>query len=276
MSKVIGFVNQKGGVGKTTSSVNLAYILANKYNKKVLLIDFDAQHNVSDSYGVVDQFNQNLNDGNPVLLDDLNNTISDLLECVVDDIELPKDKSEYIYTCKGVDIIPSNSGLASFGDRLAYVEFQRETVLKRFIDKIKNDYDYVIIDSLPSKGHLQNNVLFACDEIIIPTNCSKLALSGHTELLYSIEKVKKNGNEKLKVVGILITMANERTDAFKIIKDIIYDNYDGYYIFNSVIPFIQKFEEGALKDKVWVEYLPKNKASQRYFDFTAEYLERSI
>lgn len=274
MCKVIGIVNQKGGVGKTTTTVNMAYILANKYQKKVLVIDFDAQHNVSEMFGLIGEYYKPTENENPILLDDLNNTISDLLECIVDDIELP-DKNEYIYKCKNVDIIPSNGGLAKFEERLAYVEFQRETVLKRFIDKLKESYDYIIIDSLPAKGQLQNNVLFACDEVIIPTNCSKLAISGHTEILYSIEKVRKNGNEKLKVVGILITMANERTDAFRVIKDIIYNNFDGYYVFNAVIPFIQKFEEGLLKEKIWVEYLPKNKASQRYYDFTEEYLERS-
>ena len=277
MGKVIGFVNQKGGVAKTTSSTNMAYILANDYHKKVLFIDFDGQHNGTDSFGLIDKLNENLSENEePILIDDLDNTIVDIINYIIaDEIDkIPKDKSEYIYNLKGVDVIPCNSELSMLENNLVNVEFQRETILKRFVDTLKDEYDYIIMDSLPKLGLQMINLLFACDEIIIPTHCAKKAISGFTDLIKIINKVKKNGNENLTVKGILITMANESTNAFNFIKDQIKQNYGEYKIYNSVIPFVKKFEEGDLLGKLWAEYLPKHKASIRYKEFVMEYLNQ--
>ena len=277
MGKVIGFVNQKGGVAKTTSSTNMAYILANDYHKKVLFIDFDGQHNGTDSFGLVDKLNENISENEePILIDDLDNTIVDIINYIITDEmdKIPKDRSEYIYNLKGVDVIPCNSELSMLENNLVNVEFQRETILKRFVNTLKDDYDYIIMDSLPKLGLQMINLLFACDEVIIPTHCAKKAISGFTDLIKTINKVKKNGNENLTVKGILITMANESTNAFNFIKDQIKNNYGEYKIYNSVIPFVKKFEEGDLLGKLWAEYLPKHKASIRYKEFVMEYLNQ--
>ena len=276
MGKVIGFVNQKGGVAKTTSSTNMAYILANDYHKKVLFIDFDGQHNGTDSFSLIEQLNENLKENeDPILIDDLDNTIVDIINYIITDEmdKIPKDKSKYIYHLKGVDVIPCNGELSMLENNLVNVEFQRETILKRFVDTIKDDYDYIIMDSLPKLGLQMINLLFACDEVIIPTHCAKKAISGFTDLIKIINKVKKNGNDKLEVKGILITMANEKTTAFSFIKEQIETNYNEYKIYKSVIPFVQKFEESDLFGKLWVEHLPNHKASVRYKEFVKEYLQ---
>ena len=273
MGKVISFVNQKGGVSKTTSSTNMAYILANEYNKKVLMIDFDGQCNATDTLGLLEEINKNIGENEqPILLDDLECNIADIMNNIILNDEIPKKK--YIYSVKGMDLIPGNSELSMLENNLVSVEFQREMILKRFIDTLKDKYDYIIVDSLPKLGLQMINLLFASDEIIIPTHCAKKAISGFTDLLKIINKVKRNGNEKLRVAGILITMANENTSAYTYLKEEIENNYGEYYIFKSVIPYVKKFEEGDLFGKVWVEYLPKNKASMRYKEFVKEYLKR--
>ena len=272
MGKVISFVNQKGGVSKTTSSTNMAYILANFYNKKVLFIDFDGQCNATDTLGLLEEINKNINENEqPVLLDDLECSIADIMNSIILEDRIPDKK--FIYKIKNMDLIPGSNELSMLENNLVNVEFQREMILKRFIDTLKNKYDYIIIDSLPKLGLQMINLLFASDEIIIPTHCAKKAINGFTELLKTINKVKRNGNEKLKVAGILITMANENTSAFTYLKEEIERNYSEFYIFKAVIPYVKKFEEGDLFGKLWVEYLPTNKASKRYFDFVEEFLE---
>lgn len=270
---VISLVNQKGGVAKTSTATILAYILANKYNKKVCLIDFDGQGNASSTMGIIEEANKNLKDNEtPILLDDIDNTIVDIMNKLILDEEIP-DISNYIRHLKNVDVIPSNSELSMLESNLMNVEFQREVVLKRFVDSIRPKYDYIIIDSLPKLGQQMINVLFASDEVIIPTHCAKKSIDGFHDLIKTINKVQKYGNDKLKVAGILITMASENTSAYNYLKEELEQGFGNYNIFKSVIPYVKKWEEGDIFGELWVEREPKHKASKRYYEFVEEYLK---
>lgn len=273
MGKVISFVNQKGGVAKTTSADIMAYILANDYGKKVLIIDFDGQGNTSRAMGILDELNANIKeDEAPILLDDIENTISDIMNSIIKDDVIPL-ADKYTHHLKGVDLIPANSELSMLENNLVNVEFQREMILKRFIDTIKDRYDYIIIDGLPKLGLQMINILYATDEVIIPTHCAKKSLDGFHDLIKTINLVKKYGHNDLKIAGILITMANENTSAFKVIKEDIEKNFSQYNIFTPVIPYCKKFEEGDVVGELWVEREPKHKTSLKYKEFVAEYLK---
>lgn len=273
MGKVVSFVNQKGGVAKTTTADIMAYILANDYNKKVLIVDFDGQGNTSRSMGLLEELNANLKeDEAPILLDDIEDTISDIMNSIIENDVIP-EADKYIRHLKGVDVIPANNELSMLENNLVNVEFQREMILKRFIDTVKDKYDYIIIDGLPKLGLQMINILYASDEVIIPTHCAKKSLDGFHDLIKTINKVKKYGHNDLKIAGILITMANENTSAFKVIKENIENNFNQYNIFTPVIPFCKKFEEGDLVGKLWVEREPKHKTSLKYKEFVDEYLK---
>lgn len=274
MGKVIGFINQKGGVAKTTASNNLAYMLANEKGKKVLLIDWDGQASTTDCYGILEYLNQNIDsEENIIMEDEIPNTIVDLIDIILNDGELP-NKEDFIYKIKGIDIIAGSSDLDNFEDFITKQKFRREFILKKLVDKLKDDYDYVIIDCLPKIGIQMYNALFACDEVIIPTSASKKGVKGLARLIKEIQNVKSSGNENLKIDGIFFSMVNEGTNVAKIIiEDTKKEFGKNNYIFETIIPYIKIFEETDLMNKIWVEYKPKHKCSLRYKDFLEEFLK---
>ena len=188
--KIIALTNQKGGVGKTTTTVNLGVSLAQK-GKKVLLIDADAQANLTMSLGY----------SRP---DDLSDTLSSIMQDVIDDKPVDVQKA-ILHHEEGVDLLPSNIELSGLEVRLINA-ISRESVLKTCINEVKDKYDVVLVDSMPSLGMLTINALAASDSIIIPTQPHYLSAKGLELLLHSVSKVKRQINPKLRIEGILMTM----------------------------------------------------------------------
>lgn len=188
--KVIALTNQKGGVGKTTTAVNLGVSLVQQ-GKKVLLIDADAQANLTMALG----YNRP---------DDILITLSTVMQNVIDDKTLDVSQG-IIHHREGVDLLPSNIELSGFEVRLINA-MSRERVLKTYVNEVKKNYDYVLIDCMPSLGMITINALAAADSVIIPTQPHYLSAKGLELLLHSVSMVKQQINPKLRIDGILMTM----------------------------------------------------------------------
>ncbi|MBC2579412.1 ParA family protein [Clostridium sp. DJ247] len=255
MSKVIAIVNQKGGVAKTVTALNLGYALS-EMRKKVLLIDFDPQSSLTVCFGYDNT-------------DNINTTIYNLMALAIEEKNLP-EKDEYILSVGNIDLIPCNLELSAIEIALVNV-MSRELVLKSIVDEIKEAYDYVIIDCSPSLGMLTINALAACDSVIIPVTPQYLSAKGLELLLRNIIRVKKRINPKIEVDGILLTMYAERMKLSKEVLSIIQEAYgNSVNIFNSKIPTSVKVGEANMKSKSTIEYDPKNKVSIAYEEFARE------
>ena len=257
MSRVIAIINEKGGVGKTTTATNMAYLLG-KQNKKVLLLDFDGQANSTMIMG----------DKNP---NEIDITISTLINKIIMKENLPP-KENYIIKNKGIDLIPSNSNLFTLERNLCNINF-REYILQNFIDEIKKDYDYIIIDCMPQIGTPMINVMIASDSIIIPTQSEILSAKGLAELIKHYLTIK-DINKNLKIDGILITMDSKKTIASKEVKKVLEESFGEYInIFQNVIPRSTKVAEANIYKQIICEYLPTNIVSKAYEDFLQEVLK---
>ncbi len=257
-SKVIAIMNEKGGCAKTTTATALAYLLA-KQGKKTALIDFDGQANTTLLMGV-----QNPNT--------LEVTISTLLNKIINEESLPPLDSYRIKTDSGVDLIASNSQLFSLERNLAGVDF-REYMLKQYVDTMKQDYDYVIIDCMPQVGTPMVNAMMCADSLIIPTQAEILSAQGLQELVKHYAKIKRAGNTDLRIEGILITMDTERTIVSAQIKEMIDSTFGGKLpVFDTRIPRTIKVAEAAMYGKTICEYLPSSKAAVAYENFAKELL----
>lgn len=259
MSKVIAIVNQKGGVAKTVTTLNLGYALS-EMGKKVLLIDFDPQSSLTVCFGYDNT-------------DNINTTIYNLMSLAIEEKNLPK-KEKYILSTGNIDLIPCSLELSAIEIALVNV-MSRELILKSIIDEIKEDYDYVIIDCSPSLGMLTINALAACDSVIIPVTPQYLSAKGLELLLKNIIRVKKRINPKIEVDGILLTMYAERMKLSKEVLSIIQEAYGSHiHIFESKIPTTVKVGESNLRNKSIIEYEPKNKAAIAYGEFALEVVSR--
>ena len=189
--KVIALTNQKGGVGKTTTAVNLGVGLAQQ-GKKVLLIDADAQANLTMALG----YNRP---------DDLPFTLSTVMQDIIDDKTVDVSQG-IIHHKEGVDLIPSNIELSGLEVRLINA-LSRESVLKTYVNEVKRDYDFVLIDCMPSLGMITINSLAAADSVVIPTQPHYLSAKGLELLLRTVSKVRRQINPRLRIDGILMTIA---------------------------------------------------------------------
>lgn len=254
MSKVIAIINEKGGVGKTTTATNIAYLLG-KQNKKVLLIDFDGQSNAT---MLMVQENPN----------NICVTISTILNNIINsDYVLPS--YDYLIKSKGINLVPSNANLFSLESKLTTVPF-REYILKKFIDDVKEDYDYIIIDCMPQIGTPMINIMIASDSLIIPTQSEILSVKGLTELIRHYLMIKRV-NKKLKIDGILITMDSKNTKTSKEVKKLLNSSFkENINIFNTVIPNSIKVAEANVYKQIICEYLPTNKVCKAYENLLKE------
>lgn len=251
MGKAIAIFNQKGGVGKTTTNINLAACLAKK-GKKILVLDIDPQGNTTSGLGIEKKA--------------LKKSSYDLM--IEDDIN-----AEDVILKTGVDnldIIPANVSLSGAEVELAIIR-GREKRLKKALNQVKEKYDFIFIDCPPSLGLLTINSLTAVDSVLIPIQCEFYALEGVAQLMNTIEIVRKNLNEKLYVQGVILSMFDGRTNlSVQVVEEV--KKYFREKVYKTVIPRNVRLAEAPSYGLPIIEYDPKSKGAEAYREFADEFL----
>ena len=252
---VFAVVNQKGGTAKTTTVENLGVGLARE-GKKVLLVDTDPQGSLTISLGYPRP-------------DELETTLFDLLNKTINEDCVTAGEG-IVHQAEGIDLIPANISLA--GLEVALVNtMNRERILKQFLEPVKGNYDYVLLDCMPSLGMLTVNALAAADAARVPVQANYLSAKGLEQLLQTINKVKRQINPKLRIEGILLTMVDGRTNYGREISSLIRDTYGGHIkIFNSEIPRSVRAAEISAEGKSIFLHDPKGKVAEAYQNLTKE------
>ncbi|MBR0457284.1 MAG: ParA family protein [Firmicutes bacterium] len=261
-AKTIAICNQKGGVGKTTTALNLGAGLARE-GRRVLLVDADPQSDLTSALGIEGE--------------KLDKSLGNLMYLVTRDCR-PDVHETILHHEEGVDLIPSNLDLSSMETQLVNA-MSREKILDMLLKDVKKDYDYIILDCMPSLGMVTINALTAADSVIIPVQAQYLPAKGMTQLLKSIQMVKTHTNENLKIGGIVMTLVDGRTNLAKDVISTIRTNYGMQIrIFDTQIPVAVKAAEASKAGKSIYEYDKDSKPAQAYAQLTKEvirYAERA-
>ncbi len=256
--KVIAVANQKGGVGKTTTTFNLGVGLARK-GKRVLLIDCDPQGDLTICCGYQDN-------------DSIETTVSTVMEKIISDGDLPPDEG-IIHQPEGVDLLPANIELSSMDLQLVST-MNRERIMSIYLDSVKDKYDYILLDCMPSLGMITVNAFTAADSVIIPVQAHYLPLKGMTQLTKTINKVQRQLNPGLKIEGILLTLVAENTNLAKTTEQTIREFYGSRIrVFETHIPMAIKCAEISVVGKSIYSYDGGSKVAKAYENFTREVID---
>lgn len=256
--KIVSIANQKGGVGKTTTTFNLGVALA-KQGKKVLLVDADPQGDLTTYLGVQEQ------EKIPI-------TLSTLIEQAINEKPIPM-LGAILKHEEGIDFISSNLDLSAMEVAL-YSAKERENILNKCLSKVKDNYDYILIDCMPSLGIVTINALSCSDSVIIPVQSHYLAARGMTHLLQTIGKVKSKINPNLRVDGVLLTLVDNRTNLAKETKETLQELYGSKLnIFKSSIPLAIKTAESTMEGKSIFSYDKNSKVAKAYSSLSVEVID---
>ncbi len=248
MAKIIAIANQKGGVGKTTTAVNLSACLGVK-GKKVLVIDIDPQGNTTSGLGI-----------------DKNSVTSSIYDTIIN--EVPIEETMLETQIKGLFLSPSNINLAGAEVELVSV-FSRETRLKLALDEIEDKFDFIVIDCPPSLGLLTVNSLTAADTILVPIQCEYYALEGLSQLMNTVKIVQKHLNKSLRVEGVVLTMFDARTNlSIQVVEEV--KKYFGNKVYRTIIPRNVRLSEAPSHGLPIILYDEKSKGAECYMELADE------
>ena len=257
MAKITAICNQKGGVGKTVTAVNLGIGLA-RAGKKVLLVDMDAQGSLTASLGYQRP-------------DQMENTLATILGRII--LDEPVSPGEGIlHQAEAVDLLPANIELSGLEVTLVNT-MSRETILREYLNSVREQYDVILLDCCPSLGMLTINALAAADQVLIPMQAHYLSIKGLEQLIRTISNVKRKINPGLEIAGILITVADLRTTYSREIIELLRNSYgDKLRIFNSIIPQSIRAAETSAEGRSIYLHDPAGKVSAAYASLTREVL----
>ena len=254
---VLAVSNQKGGTGKTTTCENLGIGLAQE-GKKVLLVDTDPQASLTVALGYPRP-------------DDLSFTLSDAMEKIMTEQPIAPGEG-LLHHPEGVDLMPANIMLSGLEVSLVNA-MNREKILKQYLDTVRREYDFILLDCMPSLGMLTVNALAAADQVLIPVQAQYLSAKGLEQLLQTISKVRRQINPKLKIEGILLTMVDSRTNYAKEISALIREAYgNNIKVFSTDIPRSVRAAEISAEGKSIFQHDPKGKVAEAYRILTKEVL----
>ena len=258
MGKIIAVANQKGGVGKTTTCVNLGIGLVRE-GKRVLLVEADAQGSMAVSLGIQEP-------------DELDVTLVNLMEKIINDEDVEPGEG-ILHHEEGIDFIPANIELAGLETSLVNV-MSREQVMRLYLDGIRDSYDYILIDCMPSLGMITINALVAADHVLIPVEAAYLPVKGLQQLIKTIGKVHRRLNPRLSIMGILLTKVDRRTNFAKDIAEQIWEVYGSrIHIFANCIPMSVRAAETTAEGKIIYLHDPKGIVADGYRYLTGEVLD---
>lgn len=251
MSKIIAVFNQKGGVGKTTTNVNLTASLGKK-GKKILVLDLDPQGNTTSGYGI-----------------DKNNVDYTIYDVILDDVDIKEAiiKTEF----ENIDIVSSTTDLSGAEVELA-TKKDREYSLKKSLEKVRNEYDYIFIDCPPSLGMLTINCLTTVDSVLIPIQCEYYALEGVSQLMETIKLVKSRLNPNLEIQGVVLSMFDGRANlSIQVVEEV--KKYFKGKVYSTLIPRNVRLAEAPSHGKPVIYYDSRCKGTEAYLDLAEEFID---